>query len=246
MERSSIVPLKETNYASWKIQCRMALIKENWFGIVMKKELAPSGENSSVELGKFEVRRNKALALIVLGMDPSLLHLVGKIEDPSELWTKLESTFQKKTFANRLRLKRKLYSIKFKSSVNEHLKELIEIFDELAIIGDEVLEEDQVLILLSTLPEKFQGLVTAFETQDKVPSWITVTERLLHAEEKTRDVKDETALYSKNKRKFTKTCYFCRMPGHFKSTCSKYLEYLKKKDGERTMKNNSAKIIHNS
>ena len=55
-------------------------------------------------LAKFNTRRDKALAIIVLSVDPTLLYLV-------EVWTKLADQFQKKTWANKLHLRKKLYSM---------------------------------------------------------------------------------------------------------------------------------------
>ena len=36
----SIVPLKGTNYPSWKFQCKMALVREGLWGIVAGTEKA--------------------------------------------------------------------------------------------------------------------------------------------------------------------------------------------------------------
>ena len=54
-----MVPLK---YATWKVQCKMALIKGLW-SIVDETETAPVDEGA---LAKFVGRKNKALATIVL------------------------------------------------------------------------------------------------------------------------------------------------------------------------------------
>ena len=39
--RSNMVPLRETNYATWKVQCRMALMREGLWSIVKKEEVMP-------------------------------------------------------------------------------------------------------------------------------------------------------------------------------------------------------------
>ena len=40
---TAVVPLNSTNYLTWKIQCRIALMKEGPWRIVMGKETAPDG-----------------------------------------------------------------------------------------------------------------------------------------------------------------------------------------------------------
>ena len=83
---------------------------------------------------KFLARKDKALATIVLPVQPSLLYLIGDPEEPSEVWKKLESQFQKRTWANKLQLRRKLFfylRLKEDDSVQEHIKAMTEIFDGL-------------------------------------------------------------------------------------------------------------------
>ena len=39
--KASIVPLNQTNYPTWKVQCRIALMKEGLWSIVDGTETAP-------------------------------------------------------------------------------------------------------------------------------------------------------------------------------------------------------------
>ena len=79
----------------------------------------PVGQCQEVDPGEDEVhaeahkiflsKRDHALAIVVLSMELSLLYLISNLVDPVEVWTKLENQFQKKTWANKLELRRKLY-----------------------------------------------------------------------------------------------------------------------------------------
>ena len=115
-------------------------------------------------------------------LEPSLLYLVGEPEDPVVVWKKLSDQFQKKTWANKLELRRKLYALRLKEggSVQGHIKAMTEMFNALAIVGDTVSEEDDVVYLLASLPDSFDMLVTALETNKTVPKMETVTECMLH------------------------------------------------------------------
>ena len=129
------------------------------------------------------MRRDRALAMIVLSVDPTLLYLLGPDpKNPAVVWKKLADQFQKKTWANKLALQRKLYNLKLKygQSMQKHVKMLIEIFDELSIIGDPLDEENQVVHLLASLAESYDMLVTALESSPEVPKLQIVTERLLY------------------------------------------------------------------
>ena len=48
----SIIPLNGINYPSWKVQCRMALIREGLWDIVTGTEKAPDGTDAD-KLAKF-------------------------------------------------------------------------------------------------------------------------------------------------------------------------------------------------
>ena len=71
----AMVPLNSTNYSTWKIQCKMALIKEGLWGIVNGTETAPT--EGADQRAKFAARRDRALATIVLTIEPSLLYLIS-------------------------------------------------------------------------------------------------------------------------------------------------------------------------
>ena len=151
--KTVIVPLAGANYPTWKVQCRMALVRDGLWGIVSGTETAPEGGGS--DRTKFLARRDRALATIVLAVNPSLLYLLGDPEDPVTVWQKLQNQFQKKTWANKLALRRRLHSLQLRDgeSVQEHIKAMTELFNELAIVGDAIEEDDRVVYLLTSLPD---------------------------------------------------------------------------------------------
>ena len=110
--RTVVVSLTGANYCTWKIQCKMSLMRDGLWGIVSKTETPPDVETDGY--AKFVTRRDRALATIVLSVDPSLLYLLGDPTDPAVVWEKLSSQFQKKTWANRLALRRRLHALKLK------------------------------------------------------------------------------------------------------------------------------------
>ena len=57
------------------------------------------GPEGAAELAEFEIKRDKALATLVLTVDPSLLYLLGKPQDPKTVWDLLQGQFQKETWA---------------------------------------------------------------------------------------------------------------------------------------------------
>ena len=186
-KQTVIVPLNGNNYPTWRVQCHMALVRDGLWGIVAGTEtaLAEGGDRRS----KFLARRDWALATIVLVVEPTLLYLLGDPEDPVAVWQKLQNQFQKKTWANKLALRRRLHSLQLKDgkSVQDHVKAMTELFNELAIVADAIEEKDQVVYLLASLPDSFNTLVTALEANEDVPKMEVVKERLLHTERKQKE-----------------------------------------------------------
>ena len=111
--RSALVLLTGNNFQTWKLQMRMILVRLGVWRIVEGTEEAPD-EYDAVAMRKYMERSDKALSNIVLGVDPKLLYLLGDPRDPAKVWDLLCNKFQRKSWSNKLALKRKLYGLKLK------------------------------------------------------------------------------------------------------------------------------------
>ncbi|KAL5494293.1 hypothetical protein EMCRGX_G015594 [Ephydatia muelleri] len=196
MRLAAVVPLNGKNYPTWKIQCRMALMKEGLWSIVSEEETEP--QSGRTEIAKFRSRRDKALATIVLSVDIALLYLIGNSEHPAAVWKKLADQFEKKTWATRLDLSRILHSMRLKegNSAQEHIKNMTELFDAL----------------------------TVAEANAEVPKIEVVTECILHQERKTKeketDSTNENAMPSHTvSRRPKPKCFNCGKLGHIQRYC---------------------------
>ncbi len=176
----------------------------------------PTGDDATTAaIAKFAGRQDKALATLVLSVDTSLLYLIADLDQPKDVWTKLKEQFCKKTWGNKLELRRKLHSLRLNEgdSVQVYMKEMTELFSQLADIDSPLTEEDKVVYLLAGLPKSFSVLVTALEANSEVPKMDMVSERLLHEERKMKDqdnvgtLKDDMVAKLKSQKKGN--CYRC-------------------------------------
>ena len=181
-------------------------------------------------------RQQKALATIVLGVDPGLLYLIGtEPESAKEVWQILEMQFQKDRRLNKLSLKKRLYNMTpANDDVNYHIKEMTEIFQSLSLLGCKVEDEEKVCLLLSSLPKQYDTLVTAFGTADKAPSFEQVTERLLADVIRSSQAQpvhqpEEVMKVTSKVGKTTVKCFHCHKEGHFKNSCPLLRQQNKKK-----------------
>ena len=202
----------------------MALIRDGVWSILNGSETAPEEVASRA---KFRTRSDKALATIVLSVDPLLLYLLGDPEDPVAVWKKLQEQFQKKTWANKLTLRRKLHTLRLneKESVQDHIRAMTETFNELAVLGVELTNEDRVVYLLTSLLESYNTLVTALEAHADVPDMEVVTERLLNKEQKQKDrettgnSEEAFTIRRRGKVRSSIKCYRCHKLRHIQRNC---------------------------
>uniref|UniRef100_A0A1X7TV64 Retrovirus-related Pol polyprotein from transposon TNT 1-94-like beta-barrel domain-containing protein n=1 Tax=Amphimedon queenslandica TaxID=400682 RepID=A0A1X7TV64_AMPQE len=125
------------------------------------------------------------------------------------------------TGANKLVVRRNLQLLKLKDggSVQQHIREMTETFNELSVMGVVMDNEDRVIQLLASLPESYSTIVTALEANKKVPSLELVTERLLHEERKHNErgwSSSDGAFSMRHKRSVR--CH-CHKLGHYQRNC---------------------------
>ena len=75
---------------------------------------------------------------MVLAIDPALFYLIGEPTDPTEVWTKLENQFQKKSWANKLSMRRKLHSLRLKDG-DSHVKQMTKFL----VLKQDIAEEEE-------------------------------------------------------------------------------------------------------
>ena len=198
---------------------------------------------------KVRHKKDRAQAIIVLSIEPSLLYLIGEPEDPDVVWEKLANQFQKSTWANKLELRRKHFSLCLKDgeSVQKHIKALTEIFNGLSVIGDPVAEEDRVVHLLASVPDSYNMLVTALEANEDVPKMEIVTERLLDEERRLRE-RAELGAGSSGEKAMTRKqlakgkgpkCHYCGKFGHIRRNCK---EWARKKSDSSQKETKTVKL----
>ena len=126
-------------------------MRDDLYDIVTGDEQAPSSTDNQAVVS-FRKRKQKALSTIALSI--AQLHLVGEATDPKLLWEKLQSQFQRPTWANRLRVQKRIFNLKLgpSDSIQDHLRTFTPLFEELAAIGDPMKEESKVITFTCFTP----------------------------------------------------------------------------------------------
>ncbi|KAK2968978.1 hypothetical protein RJ640_012432 [Escallonia rubra] len=85
-----------------------------------------------------------------------------KETSPIVLWQKLEKIYMSKSLSNRLYLKKDMYQLRMDecSDLGNHISEFNRLVAQLSSIDVKLKEEDQAILLLSSLPKSYETLKT--------------------------------------------------------------------------------------
>jgi len=118
---------------------------------------------SEEAISKIEERRRayvmkKAYSEILLSLGDEVLREAAEEKSAKIVWDKLEDLYLKKSLENRLYLKKRLYALLMEDDkpLKKHLDDFNMISLDLKSIDVKINDEDQAIILLSSLPKRFE------------------------------------------------------------------------------------------
>ena len=169
----------------------------------------------------------KAASTIQLYLTDEVIYNMIVEEKAKRLWSRLEM-YMMKSLSNKLYLKKQLYRLRMKegTAVLEHLKFFNKIISEFLTVDVKIDEEDEALILLSSLPELYDHIVTTTLYGKKTLILEENTSTLLSNEIRKRPNQEErtgsglvvTGREGRGEEKkglgSLKTCHFCHRKGY--------------------------------
>jgi hypothetical protein len=243
------VPLFDgTNFSNWKFRMEALLDEKDLLELVTElysaKVVIQEGDTEQVKKEKrdrlVELRKNdkKCKSQIIQRIADSHLEYVKDAETAYEMWSTLQTTFERKSMASQVLLRKKLLTMKFNvgtDSMNTHFLKFDGTIRELKSAGASLEQSDVVCHLLLTMPPEYDTVVTAIETLASEELTISfVKNRLLDEESKrlgSRQEKGKEASTSsafvaptRNKKfdgRSKLKCFNCGIIGHKKSECRK-------------------------
>lgn len=221
--KHGIVPFSGVNYADWSFRIQLLLeSKEVW----SKVETEPTQEIRTAA----SWTRDDTIArrIIVECIDNSCLEYVKGKTSSYEMWQALKAVFDTSSHTKRVLAYKKLNQIEF--SLFDGMQSFFHAFDvcarEYTSCGGTLDETELVTIMISRLPDEFNGVVTAISalsetnfTKDKIRGILLEEEcRIKGRTPSTSSSSELTAAFFN---KFQFRCFNCNEMGHKSDKCPK-------------------------
>jgi len=206
--------LTDGNYANWSFRMKHFLIKENLFGTIETED----------DMNEAQTKADtKAFSYIVLGVDNSQLVHIVNCESGREAWRQLKSVHVSTSLTAQIRIMRILFKVRLTEAVSmqEHLGTVFDLFNQLVNRGFTFGKKESVAIILSSLSDDYEPLITALEAWDDDKLTMEAVRAKLIEEYSRKHGESSTATESALKAKAIKKCSYCDKFGHLESYCHK-------------------------
>lgn len=236
--------LTEENYDTWSFMMKMLLCREGLWSVATESR-------PLVVDADYLAKEQQALQVIALSCDSNQVVYLRKCTTGKAAWDMLKSVHQQSTIGAQIRIMKQLFSSKLppNGSMREHLNRLFTWFDKLGEMDAGLTCKVSVSVILASLNEEYEHLVTAIEAWDETRLTVqNVKAKLIDEWEKKSGGSEYPTTSTALKTKPIFTCYGCGQPGHMKRNCPDLRRVLKqlrkeKDENKETDDEASAKVV---
>lgn len=216
----------------------------------------PADKNRRIQQERTRMERDdKALNMIFMYVSDLVLRKLDKCVTAAQAWETLDRLYLAKTLPNRVHSQLKVYSFRMQDSktIDQNVDEFLKLIADLGNLQIEILEEVQAILLLNSLPTRYDQLK---ETMKYSREGIRLEEIASAARSKETEFRDTLGMrsdgeghYSRGRQESRgsnknnkgnnrsrskskdgkKVCWICGKEGHFKKQCYKWQERNKGK-----------------
>lgn len=195
-------------------------------------------------LERWNKKDNKARAIIGLSLEKDqLVHVRDKVT-AIETWNSLKTIHEKDTLTNKISLYKKIAQLRLKNSdsIENHVNQLLDMFQKLENLGAMVDDQWKIGMILASLPKSFSTLVTALEARKEEELTLSLVQmKILDEHQRQQECKNDEyettdqMVYEIRKEKVF--CYFCKKDNHRMENCFRLKQYNQFKEFEAYLKN---------
>ncbi|KAI0527473.1 hypothetical protein KFK09_003074 [Dendrobium nobile] len=226
MQRFEIDKFKKKNdFSLWRIKMKALLVHQGLSDAIFEENLA-----AFTDMAKAREIQLKAHSISLLSLGDEVLREVAKEGTTLEVWRKLESIYMKKSLTNRLLLKKQLYTLQMEETkeLRNHLDDFNKLILDLKNVDVTIDEEDQGIILLSSLLKTYENIVDTMLYGKQTLTLTEIKSVLMSKDVQRKSEQKEdnsgSILIARGRSKFrrnnsNKKCFLCHKEGHFKKYC---------------------------
>ncbi|GFZ09851.1 PAM68-like protein [Actinidia rufa] len=229
-----------SSFTLWQRRVKDILVQQGLAKALKGKDAKPE----TMKDDDWEELMMKCVSTIRLCIADNIINNVMDEDSASALWEKLEKLYLAKSLTNKLHMKRQLYRLKMEKggSLMEHMNVFNGYLDQLRKVDVKIDEEDKALLLLTSLPDSYDTLVTTLlYGKDTVSLEQVKSSLVFHCTQKRSSFEDgesaALAVQSGNRGKKSDgrsgwsngsssssrgkgvQCYYCKEFGHVKRDC---------------------------
>lgn len=221
------------NYQLWKYKVELLLECDDVLN--MTTDPIPAAKDA-----RWLAKNAKAKKIIGLLLEDTVIINIKHLQNAKDIWDTLKQKYAKASLMNKVLLLKKLCRMQLGSkSMEVHIADMLNVVDELQALGEEMKEQFVMALILGSLPEKYDTLITALEVRPEEELTISmVTEKLIQDyqrhEENSSAGDEQCAFKVKTSKSFKKKsndkssndksrikCFGCGEFGHFRGDCKK-------------------------
>lgn len=228
-----IEKLNDKNYNAWSFRMRAVLKERKVWNVI--DDAAPVATAEAAVKIKWNDDNGKAKDLMGLAISDGDIAHIQYCVTGKEAWETLRNLYREASLSGRVRVLKRIFRMKLEhgGSMRDHVNNLMGALEELAGMEKPMDDDMAVSVLLASLGEEYDSLVTGIESWNETRiTFINVKSKLLEEWKKKTDAND---VGSALKVKPVFTCYNCKQPGHMKRNCPNFS--TDKKDDLRTFLN---------
>ena len=258
------------NFLLWKYQLEIIFRSEaGMFEIVNGSTPRPT---IAAERAKWDAINAKAMLLISSGMEYEQLQTVLNCKNAPEMWNRLKTIHEQTSAVNKLQLMQQFFNYKMSETdtIAQHISKIDTLAQALNNVEEPIGDIDKIAKALGSLPIKYNGFVTAWDSYDETKqTYDNLTARLLKEEQRLTQSEEMTTAFAAIKlNKFTKSksvskptgndtegkhidkrnaeCFYCKKKGHYKAECRKRQAKLKSHDDNKSQKERALVVEYNN
>ena len=166
---SKVDPLTDKNWYKWKNQIMMIFRMDGSAALIAGTEPRP---NDRTEAAKWDRRDSTALGLIWASTHADFHFLVEEETSGSACFAKLKTKFETTSFARRVELRKRFYSVEHDPSkpIDIYIQQILDAKGQLVAIGHKIEDVEVKDVILMNLHSSYETVKLSLLTQPTEPS----------------------------------------------------------------------------